>query len=480
MVPARTGRFRLPSAGVDNFERPACVFHCHSNTLTASLVPGRFFEDVMAPVSTQYPPPIGAGAALRSWSDTALLDEQRAIAAERRVLDARAAAVAGEIARRCVEGAGLAAREHARSAVDLVQRLTGGTLVESRALIEAGRMTAPDAPDWLSPVSDAVAAGRLGVVAASAISAGLGDAGPDASPADLYAAAVRLVDDAESIPVEKLGARARVERDLLDVGGVEERAARRRERRFLRLIPLDDGMTRIVGLLDTESAARVRSAFDQVTAPRRSGPRFVDPASRDRAERIAADPRTTGQLLLDTFVEIVERAVAADDGTVFGARRPGVRVHVAMSDLQSGTGAVQLEGSADAVPVATAQRIACTDGVLPILFDGFGRPLDVGRTQRLHTIRQRIAIAARDGGCLWPGCDRPPSWTEVHHPVPWNEGGETSIENGVSLCAHHHLLLHNEGWRVEHDADGFWLVPPPGRGLAGERMAMPSRNRVVL
>lgn len=441
-------------------------------------------KDGLVPVNAQHVVPLEASL-LRAWPDDALLAEQRSIAAERRQLDARAAAVAGEIARRsAVEGSRLAAREHARSAVELVQRLTGATVAESRALIDAGRMTDPDAPSWLRPVGEAVAAGRLGVIAAGAIGTGLGGASPGLAPTELEAAAVRLVDDAGRVPVERLAGRARAERDLLDARGIAEREAERRARRFLRFIPLGDGMTRLIGLLDTESAARVRSAFDQVTAPRRSGPRFVDPARRpgtagviDTHTAEVADARTTEQLQLDTFVEVVERAVAADDGSVFGARRAGVRVHLSVDDLIAGDGAVQVEGSADAVSVATAQRIACAEGVVPIVFDRSGEPLDVGRTQRLHTTRQRIAIAARDGGCRWPDCDRPPSWTEVHHPVPWSEGGGTSVENGISLCAHHHLLAHNEGWRVVREGLGFWLVPPPDHGRA-RRIPMPAKMRI--
>jgi hypothetical protein len=435
----------------------------------------------------------GFADAVRSWADDALLAEQAAIATERRLLDARAAVIAGEIARRSEagDGSGLAARQHARTAVDLVQRLTGGTVGEARALVAIGRSAEGDEP-WMRPISEAVTTGRLSVLAAGAIRSGLVDAGGGAGagvgggggtdtgiPASaLVAAAERLVDDALRVPVERLAARARAERDLLDERGVAEREAARRERRFLRLIPLDDGMTRLVGLLDTESAARVRSAFDQVTAPRRSGPRFVADDARATARSVADDPRTTEQLLLDRFVDMVELAVSADEGAIFGARRPGLRVHVALRDLQSGSGAAQMEGSADAVSVATAQRVACSEGVLPILFDTAGEPLDVGRTQRLHTTRQRIAIAARDGGCRWLDCDRPPSWTEVHHPIPWSRGGSTSVENGISLCAFHHLLAHNEGWRIEREGAEYWLLPPPGRGASGERIALPSRNRI--
>jgi hypothetical protein len=60
------------------------------------------------------------------------------------------------------------------------------------------------------------------------------------------------------------------------------------------------------------------------------------------------------------------------------------------------------------------------------------------------------------------GCDRPPSWTEAHHCTEWGRGGRTDIDNGISLCRHHHMWLHNTGRRITHDSSGFWLHAPDG------------------
>ena len=92
-------------------------------------------------------------------------------------------------------------------------------------------------------------------------------------------------------------------------------------------------MTRMTGLLDPESAAIVSDAFDSVTSPRRGGPRFVDPAAEARADAIIDDPRTTEQLTLDAFVEMVRIAGAADRGRVFGTRKPAVRLLATLADL---------------------------------------------------------------------------------------------------------------------------------------------------
>jgi hypothetical protein len=88
--------------------------------------------------------------------------------------------------------------------------------------------------------------------------------------------------------------------------------------------------------------------------------------------------------------------------------------------------------------------------------------MNVGREQRLFTSRQRIGLAARDGGCMWIGCDRPPSWTEAHHIDFWErDHGETDAERGILLCKHHHLLAHDHGWEIRRTRGMFWLIPPP-------------------
>jgi len=42
-------------------------------------------------------------------------------------------------------------------------------------------------------------------------------------------------------------------------------------------------------------------------------------------------------------------------------------------------------------------------------------PLDVGRATRLIPPAIRRALIARDRGCAFPGCRRPPRWCDAHH-----------------------------------------------------------------
>lgn len=219
-------------------------------------------------------------------------------------------------------------------------------------------------------------------------------------------------------------------------------------------------MTRVSGLLDPESAAVVAAAVDAATSPRR-GVRFVDPDDRARDEATTtADRRTLEQVAADALVELVRIGSTAGDD-VLGAHRPSVRVHVTLADLDRRAGLGEVEGQSAPVSIATVERFACATGVVPILFDESGQPLDVGRDQRLFTARQRIALAARDGGCRFPGCDRPPSWCEAHHIEHWyRDGGRTDVADGVLLCRHHHLLVHNNSWRFTRTGGRYAVVPP--------------------
>ena len=77
--------------------------------------------------------------------------------------------------------------------------------------------------------------------------------------------------------------------------------------------------------------------------------------------------------------------------------------------------------------------LACDAGVVPIVMNGAGQPLDVGRIKRTIPDGLRRAVTARDRGCAHPGCGRPPSWCEIHHVTPWEQGGTPN--SATSSCS---------------------------------------------
>jgi hypothetical protein len=423
----------------------------------------------LADVSVAFAPPV-----LSDLPDADVLDVSRRVAEIRRRVDAVAAVAAAELKRRSAPELGhngLAQRLGARRPEKLVQQLTGVTKREAGELIRVGEITAtptadssPDLPSWLGAVGAAVRSGSLSVTAADAIGTGLGVPCEGVPAEALARAAATLVRLAASVTVEQLAMHARSLRDDLDEAGIADRAARLREKRYLHLTPLADGMTRLSGMLDPESAAIVTAAYDGATSPRRHGVRFVDTELAARAEEVLADPRTTEQIALDAFVGLIEAGSTVDPGTILPFRRPEVVVHVTLADLDRRAGKGRIEGQSSAVGITTVERHICEAGVVPILFDGTRRVVDIGVTQRLFTRRQRIALAARDRGCAFTGCDRPPSACEAHHRTFWSRGGATSVDNGVLLCKHHHLLVHDHGWGIRRNPDpggAYWLFDPP-------------------
>ena len=421
-------------------------------------------------------------------TDPQLVEVQQVYARIRRAADVGLAHCAGIVAHRSrpeLGYDGLAQRTGARTPEQLVQQVTGvsrreaGTLVRVGSLMDAATAT-PGAllvAPWLRVVNDAVAARRLSMGAADVIRGAL--TGLDAADELVVDAATGLIRDAAALSEEKLATRARQVRDRLDEAGVADREEQLRKKRCLNLYPQPDGTMRISGILDPESAAHLVAAIDAATSPRRGGPRFIDPSAKERAQQLMDDPRTTPQIALDALVDLVTLGVAGDSAHIVGAHKPTVRLHVTARDLDRRAGAARFEGQTASVSIATAERHLCATGFVPILFDKDGEQvMNVGRDERLFTSRQRIGLAARDGGCRFPDCDRPPSWTEAHHINEWDrDHGRTDIADGVLLCRHHHMLVHNNGWQVTRTGADYFVVPP--RTIDAEQQPIPAPAKAV-
>jgi hypothetical protein len=112
------------------------------------------------------------------------------------------------------------------------------------------------------------------------------------------------------------------------------------------------------------------------------------------------------------------------------------------------------------ISAATARRISCDAKVIPVVLGGDGEPLDVGRAQRTVPLGIRRALVARDRGCSFPGCDRPPGLCEAHHVIHWADLGESSIQNCCLLCSMHHQQVHLQGWDITIQGGRVEFRPP--------------------
>ncbi len=398
-------------------------------------------------------------------SDGALLELVGQSAQHERLARAHSATLAGELLRRSAPELGhdgLAQKLGHRTPQKLIQATTGGTSRDAGHAVRIGGLTRTH--PWMSGLAGSIADGSVSTDAADAIRGGLGEPNDNVSPELLSDAATRLGQEAASLDADRMFARARELRDELDAAGILDRERAAHDAREFRLQRLRDGSVRIVWRLDPIEGSVLTEVYDRATSPRRGGPRFV--TEEKLVERIADDPRSTEQLASDVFFGLVTAGAEVDPAELLGNGAPAVRVTITERELRARTGHGRLQAGQLAVSVETVERLACTQGVVPLLFDAHGQPLDVGREQRLFTRRQRVALAERDGGCRWTGCERPPSWSEAHHIEHWSrDAGRTDVADGILLCKHHHLLLHDHHWEIERRGPArseYWLIPPPG------------------
>jgi hypothetical protein len=122
--------------------------------------------------------------------------------------------------------------------------------------------------------------------------------------------------------------------------------------------------------------------------------------------------------------------------------------------------------------------LACDAAVVPIVMNGAGQPLDVGRARRTIPDGLRRAVAARDRGCA--RCGKPPSWCEIHHIIEWESGGETALSNCVMLCRTCHRLIHFTDWMVRL-RDGLpEFIPPAWIDPGSTRTDNPAEDRSLI
>jgi hypothetical protein len=161
-------------------------------------------------------------------------------------------------------------------------------------------------------------------------------------------------------------------------------------------------------------------------------------------------------------VELASHALDHGFSTDGTARRTHLQLTASVETVMGLTGAPggDLE-FAGAVPAAVVQRLACDATIRRVLLGPASAVIDVGRALRVASGAARAALRVRDGGCVWPGCDRPASWTNAHHVVHWGHGGVTDLDNLVLICYRHHWSVHEGGWQLVKTDGGRVLAIPP-------------------
>ena len=309
----------------------------------------------------------------------------------------------------------------------------------------------------------------------------------------------------------KIGARIL---NHIDPDGLEPTDARIRERQGVRIGATWKGLTHLDVWADALQLETLLTVFDTGTNPRPGrrepgGDEVDEQASEGQASDgqasvgqasvgQAGDPylgevvnsvpplrdgRTRSQVMLDVLVSACAAALRVGGMREVGGLPPQVMVTLAYRDLVDGlvgsregppglehgliaelADPTKLSSSAQlphAGPISARRlrHLACDADLIPIVLGTDNRVTDLGRSHRLVTPALRRALIARDGGCLFPGCAIPATWTEAHHLLEWYAGGVTSLDNLVLLCSHHHHAVHTGVWRITGPAHRATFTP---------------------
>ena len=180
------------------------------------------------------------------------------------------------------------------------------------------------------------------------------------------------------------------------------------------------------------------------------------------------------ELRAEALLELVRRGASVEIGS---AKRPVAELSL-IAEPASGSGVLPIAeiwgGSTNAVGSATDdgsappadwslstpagvplelgtgewELLCCNFHVSELQLDPSGRFVACRETDRGPSRAQRRALEARDGGCVFPGCDCPPAWCDAHHVHPHAQGGATVMCSMVLLCRHHHGVVHRKGWTL--------------------------------
>jgi len=205
----------------------------------------------------------------------------------------------------------------------------------------------------------------------------------------------------------------------------------------------DDGMWHIQALLPAEEGGLLvkvlqelgnRLVADSSTAQTEASlEKEMEPEPEIEDEKVTA-VTSFPQRRADALVAIAEHYLATNSGDVASLKaseRCQLILHV-----QEGA---NLDGRW--LPPDAARRLACDTSFRVVKEDEYGNVLDLGRRSRIISSAMSRALSIRDGGCQFPGCCET-RYVDGHHIKHWADGGETKLDNLVTLCRYHHRELH--------------------------------------
>ncbi len=185
-----------------------------------------------------------------------------------------------------------------------------------------------------------------------------------------------------------------------------------------------------------------------------------------RPDSVSAETprRSVSQRRADALEHVLQQFLAGKcSGSANGAHEVVVHIaHDALCDVPESSGAEFDSGHI--VAVETARRLGCDGALVGVVEGAKGEPLAVGCRTRAVPPAIKRALRVRDGGCRFPGCDRS-RYVHTHHIKHWADGGETRLDNLVTLCSQHHRQVHEGGYGVRMNEGEIEFTRPDGRVL---------------
>jgi hypothetical protein len=430
-------------------------------------------------------------ADVNAMTDNGLVRATEALARlGRRVeaLQARCAAGIAERSRNRADGDDLARHQGYSSPERLIAQTTGGRYADAARLVAVGQATARRSSftgEQLPPrhphVADALGAGTLCVAAADVIRRFLDGLSPRVARDEHDAAEQLLVERAPVVGIDGLTRLIKQLEAHLDPDGVKPREDELRARRSLAVWEDAAGMINLRGAFDPANGAPIKLAIETLVGaelrhardakrpfgaarggePSNADERGISEHGGEPADPLTAEQRTIAQMNADALADIARLSLSSADAPP-ALRSAVVVTRIDADSFVSGTGHATIDGIDQPVSAATAREVATSAGVAPMLMSRHHEVLDLGRSARLFSTAQKVALLERDGGCAWPGCQRPPSHAEAHHIAWWErDHGPTDLSNGIMLCSHHHHRVHDDGWRIVIREQRSWFIPPP-------------------
>jgi 5-methylcytosine-specific restriction endonuclease McrA len=147
---------------------------------------------------------------------------------------------------------------------------------------------------------------------------------------------------------------------------------------------------------------------------------------------VASQAEAAGALSRELLPEMERTAADVPAGTpaATASKLPG---------QAAGPGRCHVEDG-PAISITTMHMLTCEAALSWMTHDHDGTVLNVGRRSRRPTAAIRRAARERDKcRCRFPGCDS--RRIDLHHVQYWSKGGQTKLDNLVSLCKPHHRLV---------------------------------------